>query len=123
VEQAARFLRIKGSVYPAATESLTLVVRHADGTIARRESVVREVGKAVWSVAVEPEGAQAPPAVLSAIEAADVVVLSPGSLFTSTIPALLGVGGSRGARRLLWAGGVRGERDDPAGGDRRLHYL
>jgi uncharacterized cofD-like protein len=92
VEQAARFLRIKGSVYPAATESLTLVVRHADGTVTRGESVVRQVGKAVSRVEVEPEGAQAPPAVVSAIEAADVVVLSPGSLFTSTIPALLGAG-------------------------------
>ena len=92
VDQAARFLRIKGSVYPAATESLTLVVRHTDGTITRGESVVREVGKAVSRVKVEPEGAQAPPAVISAIEAADVVVLSPGSLFTSTIPALLGAG-------------------------------
>jgi uncharacterized cofD-like protein len=30
--------------------------------------------------------------VISAIERADVVVLSPGSLFTSTIPALLGAG-------------------------------
>ncbi len=92
VEQAARFLRIKGSVYPAATESLTLIVRHADGTVTRGESVVRQVGKAVSSVEVEPEGAQAPQGVLSAIEAADVVVLSPGSLFTSTIPALLGAG-------------------------------
>ncbi len=92
VEQAARFLRIKGSVYPAATESLTLIVRHADGTITRGESVVRQVGKAVSSVEVEPEGAKAPPAVISAIEAADVVVLSPGSLFTSTIPSLLGAG-------------------------------
>src|SRR5918998_1960237 len=60
VEQAARFLRIKGSVYPAATESLTLIVRHADGTITRGESVVRQVGKAVSSVEVEPEGAKAP---------------------------------------------------------------
>src|SRR3712207_5999739 len=43
VEQAGRFLRIKGRVYPAATRSLTLVVSHADGTITRGESVVREV--------------------------------------------------------------------------------
>ena len=92
VEQAARFLRIKGSVYPAATESLTLVVRHADGSVTRGESVVRQVGKAVLSVEVEPEGAKAPEAVIRAIEAADVVVLSPGSLFTSTIPAVLGTG-------------------------------
>src|SRR3712207_1817448 len=92
VEQAARFLRVKGRVYPAATESLTLVVRCADGTVIRGESVVREVGKAVSSVEVEPAGALAPPGVISAIEAADVVVLSPGSLFTSLIPALLGGG-------------------------------
>ena len=92
VEQAARFLRIKGHVYPAATEPLTLVVDHADGTITRGESVVREVGKAVARVDVEPAGAAPPPGVISAIEEADVVVLSPGSLFTSTIPALLGAG-------------------------------
>jgi uncharacterized cofD-like protein len=92
VEQAARFLRIKGRVYPAATESLTLVVTHADGTVTRGESVVREVGKAVSRVEVEPAEAVAPPGVVSAIENADVVVFSPGSLFTSTIPALLGAG-------------------------------
>jgi uncharacterized cofD-like protein len=92
VEQAARFLRIKGRVYPAATESLTLVVRCTDGTVIRGESVVREVGKAVSMVEIEPSGATAPPGVISAIEAADVVVLSPGSLFTSLIPALLGGG-------------------------------
>src|SRR5215210_997204 len=92
VEQAARFLRIKGQVYPAATESLTLVVSHADGTVTRGESVLREVGKAVARVEVEPKHAAAPPGVLAAIEGANVVVLSPGSLFTSTIPALLGAG-------------------------------
>jgi uncharacterized cofD-like protein len=98
VEQAARFLRIKGRVYPAATESLTLVVSHADGTITRGESVVREVGEAVSRVEVEPSDAVAPPGVIEAIETADVVVLSPGSLFTSLIPALLG-GGVREALR------------------------
>src|SRR5688500_4694858 len=43
VEQAGRFLRIKGHVYPAATDSLTLMVTYADGTVTRGESVVREV--------------------------------------------------------------------------------
>src|SRR5919106_2575438 len=85
VEQAGRFLRIKGEVYPAATQSLTLVVTHSDGTLTRGESVVREVGKAVARVEVEPSGAAAPPGVISAIQAADVVVMSPGSLFTSLI--------------------------------------
>jgi uncharacterized cofD-like protein len=92
VGQAARFLRIKGRVYPAATESLTLVVRYADGTTTRGESVVHKVGKQVSAVAVEPGGLPAPDAVISAIDRADIVALSPGSLFTSTIPSLLGGG-------------------------------
>lgn len=92
VEQAANFLRVKGQVYPAATESLTLVVRYADGTVHRGESVIPEIGQKVSSVSVEPEGAVAPPGVIEAMEAADMIVLSSGSLFTSTIPSLLGGG-------------------------------
>ena len=92
VEQASRFLRIKGRVFPAAMESLTLVVRYADGTVTRGESVVHETGKQVSEVAVEPSGVPAPHGVIEAIEGADVLVLGPGSLFTSTIPALLGGG-------------------------------
>jgi uncharacterized cofD-like protein len=92
VQQAARLLRIVGTVYPAATQSLTLVVRYADGTVTRGESAMREVGPAVSRVAVEPLGAAAPPEVIQAIRTANVVVLAPGSLFTSTIPALLGAG-------------------------------
>jgi uncharacterized cofD-like protein len=92
VEQASRFLRIKGQVFPAAMESLTLVVRYVDGTVTRGESVVHETGKQVSEVAVEPSGIPAPRGVIEAIENADVLVLGPGSLFTSTIPALLGGG-------------------------------
>ena len=92
VEKASRFLRIKGRVLPAATESLTLVVRYADGTLTRGESVVHEVGKQILEVSVEPKGIPAPPGVIGAIQDADVLVLAPGSLFTSTIPALLGGG-------------------------------
>jgi uncharacterized cofD-like protein len=92
VERAARFLRVKGRVLPAATESLTLVVRYTDGTVIRGESTVSEVGRAIAAVAVEPEGVPAPHAAIEAIEAADVVILGPGSLFTSTLAALLGGG-------------------------------
>lgn len=92
VEQAARFLRVKGRVYPAAVESLTLVVRYADGTVTRGESVVHETKKQVERVSVEPEGTPAPEGVIEAIRNADLIALSPGSLFTSTIPSLLGGG-------------------------------
>jgi uncharacterized cofD-like protein len=92
VEQAGRFLQIKGRVLPAATESLTLLVRYSDGSVSRGESTVREHGRAVSAVTAEPPGAPAPKPVIKAIGDADVVVLSAGSLFTSTIAALLGGG-------------------------------
>jgi uncharacterized cofD-like protein len=92
VEQAGRFLRIKGRVLPAATESVTLLVRYADGSVTRGESTVREVGRSVYSVTAEPPGVSAPKPAIGAIRDADLIVLSAGSLFTSTIAALLGDG-------------------------------
>ena len=92
VEQAARFLRVKGRVFPAATESLTLFAHYADGTVARGESAVHAAKKPVERITIEPEDAPAPAGVIEAVESADIVVLSPGSLFTSTIPSLLGGG-------------------------------
>jgi uncharacterized cofD-like protein len=92
VEQAGRFLRIKGRVLPAATESVTLLIRHADGSVSRGESTVREVGGSVHIVTAEPPGVCAPKPVIKAIRDADMIVLSAGSLFTSTIAALLGDG-------------------------------
>jgi uncharacterized cofD-like protein len=92
VEQAARLLRVKGRVFPAAVESLTLVAHYDDGTVIRGQSAVRAARKMIRRIVTEPEGTPAPVGVIEAVDGADVVVLSSGSLFTSTIPALLGGG-------------------------------
>jgi uncharacterized cofD-like protein len=99
VDQAARFLRIKGRVFPAAVESLILVAHYADGAVVRGESAVSAMHARegeILRLSVEPEDAPAPPEMLKVVEEADVVVLSSGSLYTSTIPSLLG-GGTREA--------------------------
>jgi uncharacterized cofD-like protein len=95
VEQAARFLRVKGRVFPAAEESLTLVARYADGVVVRGESAVSSMHQRegeISRISVEPEGVPAPSQMTKAVQEADVVVLGAGSLYTSTIPSLLGVG-------------------------------
>src|SRR3954452_19892358 len=79
VEQAGRFLRIKGRVFPAAVESLTLYAHYADGTVVRGESAVSTMHQREGEIArlsVEPEGAPAPQGVIEAVREADVVVLS-----------------------------------------------
>src|SRR5215216_4524309 len=60
IEQAARFLRTKGRIFPAAIESLTLVAHFADGTITHGQLAMHAVGKPVQKITVEPEGAPAP---------------------------------------------------------------
>lgn len=82
-------LDLKGRVYPAATRPVSLVARKADGTEVRGESALRKKAGALSSIGIEPADVDTLPRVTAAIAAADVVVLGPGSLFSSTLPPLL----------------------------------
>ncbi|HEX7004686.1 MAG TPA: uridine diphosphate-N-acetylglucosamine-binding protein YvcK [Trueperaceae bacterium] len=82
-------LNLSGSVYPATTVPVSLCVRKSGGQVVRGESAVRETPGAVESVSIEPETASSLPEVIDDIARADLIVLGPGSLFTSTIPPLL----------------------------------
>ncbi|PNY82301.1 gluconeogenesis factor YvcK family protein [Deinococcus koreensis] len=84
-------LRIRGRVYPASTCPTTLVARLSDGREIRGESrFAEQVGEArISRVLLDPPELPALPDVLEAIRGAEQIVLGPGSLFTSIIPALL----------------------------------
>ncbi len=89
-------LNICGAVYPVTTELTTLKVLKRSGETVSGESNVRTVPGAAAQVSLEPPDPPLVPDVGLALAAADVIVLGPGSLFTSTLPPLL-VPGSRAA--------------------------
>ena len=96
-------LDLSGSVYPATAEPVTLEVTKRDGRVVKGESAVRMEAGPVRSVALSPASPRTLPEVEMALLQADLIVLGPGSLYTSTIPPLL-VPGVRNALQRSTAG-------------------
>ena len=83
-----RILAVRGQVLPVSPTPLTLHARLADGSVVDGQSrVMRTAGiERVW---LTPDGVRASEDALAAIAEADLIVLGPGSLFTSLLPSLL----------------------------------
>ncbi|MEM7735363.1 MAG: uridine diphosphate-N-acetylglucosamine-binding protein YvcK [Deinococcota bacterium] len=82
-------LNICGVVYPMSAEAAVLEAFKTSGKRVIGESKVSGVPGSVQRVALHPERPREVPEVATAISQADLVVLGPGSLFTSTLPPLL----------------------------------
>lgn len=88
VEEAGRMVGAVGSVHPATTELVRLKAVADEGMVTGQVAVAR-TGSRIRSVHLEPPAPAADPAAVAAIEAADQIVMGPGSLFTSIIATLL----------------------------------
>ncbi len=83
-------LSIRGRVLPPTTDNCDLCAELADGSVREGEVAVRELGKpSIGRVFLKPEAPAACQEAVEDILAADIVVIGPGSLFTSVIPNIL----------------------------------
>lgn len=101
---AGRVLAVRGKVLPATLRPTRLTARLTDGRRVVGETRVSLSGARIRRVLLSPSSPPAAPGVLRALAEADLVVLGPGSLFTSVIPPLLVKGV---ARALAAARGLR----------------
>lgn len=88
VRLAAEVLRVRGAVLPATGDKVTLLGEAPHGARLHGETAIAHGGPParVW---LEPANPRALPEALAAVAAADVIVIGPGSLYTSLIPNLL----------------------------------
>ena len=83
-----QILHLGGRVLPVTMEPLELQAELVDGTILTGECNIGETEVQIAHLMVDPPYAEVLPGVLEAIDAADAVILGPGSLYTSVIPNL-----------------------------------
>jgi uncharacterized cofD-like protein len=88
VRRLNRILAVRGQVVPVSAVPLTLhAVTAAGDTIAGQSRIMRTEGiDRVWLTPDDVEGSED---ALAAIAEADLIVLGPGSLYTSVLPGLL----------------------------------
>ncbi|MCJ7734955.1 MAG: YvcK family protein, partial [Anaerolineales bacterium] len=94
IAESGRVLAISGKVLPASLENVTLIADINDpesGNIIRveGESNITETPGKILRLMLEPSNPAAYPEVIQAILSADIIVIGPGSLYTSILPNLL----------------------------------
>jgi uncharacterized cofD-like protein len=115
LEQSSQVLAIQGRILPSTLADVTLVadVREQSHSSGKKEppsaspkvsrvvgeSHITEAGGVIERIHLDPEGAPGYPAAVRAILTADLVVLGPGSLFTSVLPNLLVAGIQQALKR------------------------
>lgn len=99
VRLASRVLAIRGQVLPATTDNIVLCAEFLDGSHAEGESAIPAARKAIRRVYLKPPNARPLREVLEAIAHADLILLGPGSLYTSVLPNLLVPGVADALRR------------------------
>ncbi|MFA6379050.1 MAG: YvcK family protein [Candidatus Omnitrophota bacterium] len=89
VKEASKVLAIRGKVVPSTINNVHLVAEYTDGSRTEGEAKIPRQDKRIARLYLTPENTQPTQDALDAIENADIVILGPGSLYTSIISNLV----------------------------------
>jgi uncharacterized cofD-like protein len=89
IREASRVLAVRGQILPSTLENVTLCAELEGETHVLGESKISAASTPIQRVYLQPERPAAFPDAVRAILEADIVVIGPGSLYTSILPNLL----------------------------------
>ena len=89
IDETCRVLQVSGRIIPASLDDVTLVGMFDGDIEIRGESEISNQGYPPKWVSLSPDAIEANPKAVKAISDADLILIGPGSLYTSIIPNIL----------------------------------
>ena len=126
MRQANQVLRLRGAVWPSTYQAARLWAEREDGSRVQGETALRQQPGRIRRVGLAPVGVVAMPEAVEALRKSEMIVLGPGSLYSSVIPSFLPRGIQTAIKqsrsRLIYIVNIMSERGETEGMDAFDHF-
>jgi len=89
IKESSKILAIRGQVLPVSLDSIRIKAEYIDGSFVEGEDAIPQKAMPIKRIYLQPENVTANQEAIASVRNADLIILGPGSLYTSVLPVIL----------------------------------